>query len=407
MEWARSLQDELNIFTQIEDEAVERAGSGPLAGVPIAVKDIIDHAGRVTTAGSAFYRHHAEATAPSLQTLLDAGGVVIGRTGLHEFAFGFSSENPHFGPVRNPWNPDTSCGGSSGGSGAAVAAGIAPIAMGTDTGGSVRVPAALCGTYGLKVTQGRISTEGVFPLSHSVDTVGPLADSVDNLALAYRVMSGDDTPEPEARPLRIGVPQPWFADSPTSDEVTAAFANVLSDLAMLGHSISEADMPDVGPSPLVVAAIAGEVWEVHRVFREGGETYGEDVAIRIDDCAAKTEAEIEEGLDWQRMLRARFATAFADFDLIVTPTVPVRSKQIGVEMIGELHYRTVLSWFSYVANHAHIPAIAVPLLGTGSPPLSFQAMAPAGGEALLLSLAKTLESEGISGFRRAPTKNHR
>lgn len=330
---------------------------------------------------------------------------MIGRTGLHEFAFGFSSENPHFGPVRNPWDPDTSCGGSSGGSGAAVAAGIAPIAMGTDTGGSVRVPAALCGTFGLKVTQGRISTDGVFPLSRSVDTVGPLADSVDNLSLAYRVMSGDETPEPDARPLRIGVPQPWFADSPTSDEVTASFANALSDLAFLGHSISEAQMPDVGPSPLVVNAIAGEVWEVHRALRERGEIYGEDVAIRVDDCAAKTENEIAEGRDWQLTLRDRFATAFADFDLIVTPTVPVRSKRIGEEMIGALHYRTVLSWFSYVANHAHIPAIAMPLLGTGSPPLSLQAMAPAGGEALLLSLARTLEREGISGFRPAPTKN--
>lgn len=402
MEQARALQDELNIFTQIEEKA--SGSSGPLAGVPIAVKDIIDHAGRVTTVGSAFYRHGAQTTAPSLQKILDAGGVVIGRTGLHEFAFGFSTENPHFGPVRNPWDPATSCGGSSGGSGAAVAAGITPIALGTDTGGSVRVPAALCGTYGLKVTQGRVSTEGVFPLSPSVDTVGPLADSVDNLALAYRVMSGDDTPEPEARPLRLGVPQPWFADSPMSDEVVGAFGNALSDLAMLGHSISEVDMPDVGPSPLVVAAIAGEVWDIHRDFRERGETYGDDVAIRIDDCAAKTEAEIAEGRDWQQMLRERFATAFAGFDLIVTPTVPVRSKQIGEETIGDLHYRTVLSWFSYVANHAHIPAIAVPLLGTGSPPLSFQAMAPAGGEALLLSFARSLEREEISGFRPAPTK---
>ncbi len=381
------------------------ATPGPLAGVPIAVKDIIDHAGRTTTAGSAFYRHPAMITAPSLQGILDAGGVVIGRTGLHEFAFGFSSENPHFGPVRNPWDPETSCGGSSGGSGAAVAAGIAPIALGTDTGGSVRVPAALCGTYGLKVTQGRISTAGVFPLSHSVDTVGPLADSVDNLALAYRAMSGDDESEPEPRPLRLGVPQPWFADSPMSDEVTSAFGNAVADLLSLGHRISEVAMPDVGPSPLVVSAIAGEVWEVHREFREAGEEYGDDVAIRIDDCATKTEADIEAGRDWQRMLQDRFATAFADCDLIITPTVPVRSKRIGEDMIGELHYRTVLSWFSYVANHAFVPAIAMPLLGTGSPPVSLQAMAPVGSEALLLSLARSLEREGISGFRPAPTKN--
>ncbi len=120
-----------------------------------------------------------------------AGAVVIGRTGLHEFAFGFSSENPHFGPVRNPWDPDTSPGGSSGGSAAAVAAGITPVAIGTDTGGSVRVPAALCGCFGLKVTHGRIPLDGVFPLATTVDTVGPLADSIDALDSSYRAMSGD------------------------------------------------------------------------------------------------------------------------------------------------------------------------------------------------------------------------
>lgn len=240
-------------------------------------------------------------------------------------------------------------------------------------------------------------------MSHSVDTVGPLANSVDNLALAYRVMSGDETPEPEARPLRLGVPQPWYSGSPTSDEVATAFANAIADLASLGHRISEVDMPDVGPSSLVVAAIAGEVWEVHEDFRERGEVYGEDVAIRIDECAAMSEVEIAEGRDWQRMLRDRFATAFGEFDLIVTPSVPVRSKRIAEESIGDLHYRTVLSWFSYVANHAHIPAIAMPLLGTGDPPLSFQAMAPAGAEAVLLSLARSLEREEISGFRPART----
>src|SRR5690606_2093346 len=149
---------------------------------------------------------------------------VIGRTGLHEWAFGFSSENPHWGPVRNPWDPDLSCGGSSGGSAAAVAAGIVPIAVGTDTGGSVRVPAGLCGVFGLKVTQGRIPTDGVFPLVPSIDTVGPLADSVDNLALAYRVMSGETVTEGTGGMLRLGVPEPWFDEAPMSQEVADAFA---------------------------------------------------------------------------------------------------------------------------------------------------------------------------------------
>ena len=147
---AHAAQAPLNVFTHLDDEAaMDRAAgldgaddegmpAGGLAGVPVGIKDLIDHEGRITTAGSAFYRHEAERSSPVVSRLEDAGAVVIGRTGLHEFAFGFSSENPHFGPVRNPWDPGTSPGGSSGGSAAAVAAGITPIAIGTDTGGSVR-----------------------------------------------------------------------------------------------------------------------------------------------------------------------------------------------------------------------------------------------------------------------------
>lgn len=364
---------------------------------------MIDHAGRLVTCGSAFYRRVADATAPCLAALEAAGAVVIGRTGMHEFAFGFSSENPHFGPVRNPWDRETSCGGSSGGSGAAVAAGIAPIALGTDTGGSVRVPAALCGTYGLKVTHGRIDTSRVFPLVPSIDTVGPLADSVANIDLAYRIMSGDDRPEPAAGPLRLAVPQPWVDDAPMSDEVADVFRRTIEALKDLGHHVEEVEMPGVGPSPLVVPAIAEEVREIHRPYRETGEVYGDDVAQRLADSEAATAEDIAEARRWQLHLRASFDEVFGHHDLVITPSVPVRSKRIGEEMIGDRHYRTVLSWFSYVANHAFIPAIAMPLAGTGEPPLSLQAMAPVDGEPLLISFARALESEGLSGFRPAPT----
>ena len=132
--------------------------------MPIGLKDLIDQEGQITTCGSAFYRHQAITSAAAVARLEQAGAVIIGRTGLHEWAYGFSSENPHFGPVRNPWNTQNSTGGSSGGSGAAVAAAITPISIGTDTGGSVRVPAAMCGTFGLKVTYNRIPLDGVFPL---------------------------------------------------------------------------------------------------------------------------------------------------------------------------------------------------------------------------------------------------
>jgi aspartyl-tRNA(Asn)/glutamyl-tRNA(Gln) amidotransferase subunit A len=186
---------ELNAFTQVDAEGALAAAAGLdqrraagtlpglLAGVPVALKDIIDQAGRPTTCGSSFYWRQAETSATVAQRLEAAGAVIVGRTGLHEFAFGFSSENPWWGPVRNPWDPTTSPGGSSGGSAAAVAAGLAPVGIGTDTGGSVRVPAALCGLVGLKVTHGRVPLTGVFPLAPSLDTVGPLATTVADPAL--------------------------------------------------------------------------------------------------------------------------------------------------------------------------------------------------------------------------------
>lgn len=365
------------------------------------MKDIVDHAGRITTCGSAFYRHLADRTAPCVASLEAAGAVIVGRTGLHEWAFGFSSENPHWGPVRNPWDPNTSTGGSSGGSAAAVASGLTPIAVGTDTGGSVRVPAGLCGTYGLKVTHGRIPLEGVFPLVPSLDTVGPLADSVENLAIAYRVMSGDPAPEPDSASLRIGVPQPWVEGAPMSQEVSAAFEAALSGLTEMGHRVSAIEIPDFGPSHHIMWAIAEEVREVHRQFRQKGEIYGADVAKRLDDAEATTDTEIRAGRDWQEMVRSRLSDAFGGVDLLATPTIPVRSKTIGEEMIGDRHHRAVLSYFSAVVNHALHPAIALPLAGTGRPPLSLQLIGPMGGEALVLGTARRLEAARLSRFTPA------
>lgn len=397
LEAAHRHQAELNIFTQIE-EAPASPTDGPLHGMPIAVKDIIDHAGRVTTAGSAFYCHRATETAPALQRLEDAGAVIIGRVGLHEWAFGFSTENPHWGPVRNPWDPTLSTGGSSGGSAAAVAAGIVPVAVGTDTGGSVRVPSALCGTFGLKVTQGRIPTTGVFPLVPSVDTVGPIADSIANLELAYLVMAGETRLERPLGTLRIGIPQPWVDQAPMSEEVADAFSNTVAAVEALGHQVVEVNLPQVGPSHQIGWAIAEEVREVHRSFREAGEHYGEDVDIRLSEAEAVTAQEAQAGRVWQGQVRSEFGVAFTSFDLLLTPTVPVRSKTIGEESIGDKPYRPVLSYFAAVVNHGFHPAIAMPLLNTGTPPLSLQAIGPIDGEQILLDFGRQLEGAGVVGF---------
>ena len=400
---AHAAQDTLNAFTFVDDEAVEKAGSGgPLAGVPIGLKDLIDQRGRVTTCGSAFYRETAERSAPLVERLEAAGAVIVGRTGLHEWAFGFSSENPHFGPVRNPWDLETSTGGSSGGTAAAVASGITPLGIGTDTGGSVRVPASLCGTYGLKVTHGQIPLDGVFPLVSSVDTVGPLAESVDLLERSYRVMANDAEPTPTLdRSMRIGVPQPWYEDSPTDEVVARGFRHAIEALEGIGHEVHPIVIPGAAPPGKIWDAIAEEVASVHGTWRRQGMPYGDDVGKRIDDAMEVGPEESAAARDWQTTIRSRFADALSTVDLLATPTTPVMRKTIGVDEIAGQHYRAVLAYFTALVNQALLPAIAMPVVGTGLPPVSLQLIGPPGSELALLGFARTLETESIVGFQPA------
>jgi aspartyl-tRNA(Asn)/glutamyl-tRNA(Gln) amidotransferase subunit A len=396
---ANRWQADYNIFTQIEDvESLQPAGSGPLRDIPIAVKDLIDHAGHTTTLGSAFYREEPASTALALQRLEEAGATIIGRTGLHEFAYGFSSENQHFGPVRNPWDPDTSPGGSSGGSGAAVGAGIVPIAIGTDTGGSVRVPSALCGCYGLKVTHGKIPLDGVFPLVPSIDTVGPLADSIDNLELAYRAMSEDSETSRRTTKLRIGIPQPWLDLAPISAQVAESFESAIRTIKSEGHEVHPLEIPDLFPARPLNFAIAAEVVDVHREFRKEGKPYGDEVAARLDVAFQVSRSEFEEGRRWQHLIRQRFDDAFAKVDLLMTPTVPAMRKVIGNDQMVGTHYQKVLSWFVSVVNHALIPAIALPLADSTAPPISLQLIGPANSEPVLLETGREFESAGIVNF---------
>lgn len=419
LERAHATQGTVNAFISLDDErALARAEEidrriaagevvGPLAGVPVGVKDLIDHEGRVTTAGSSFYAIQATETAPCLARLERAGAVVVGRTNLHEWAFGFNSENAHWGPVRNPWDLDTSAGGSSGGSGAAVAAGITPIAVGTDTGGSVRVPAALCGTYGLKVTYGRIPLQGVFPLVPSIDTVGPLAASMDGIEHAYRAMSEDDTPLPPPAALRLGIPEPWFGDAPVQDEIAGAFADAVAEMVSLGHQVHPIDMPDVVPTKELIDAIGEEVSAAHRGFRARGEHYDPAVESRIEMAESVTPEKTAAARRWQEMIRARFSDALSTVDFLVTPTCPARTKVIGEDTIGGRSHRAVLSYFTALVNHALHPALALPLARSGAPPASLQVVGPLGSEAALIGFGHSLAGAGIAEFRPAPLNSSR
>jgi aspartyl-tRNA(Asn)/glutamyl-tRNA(Gln) amidotransferase subunit A len=401
----------LNACTLIIDEPVEVPG-GPLQGLTVAVKDIIDQAGLTTTCGSAFYRHLAPENAPAVARIEKAGGRILARTGLHEFAYGFSSENPWFGPVRNPWDPATSPGGSSGGSAVAVAAGLVDTALGTDTGGSIRVPAAMTGIYGLKVTHGRIPTRGVFPLAPSLDTVGPLARDASTLDRTYRVMAGLEPLRPSPvglEGLRIGIPRQWIDQGPTEEAIRVAFDRVLGRLAALGAVVMDYDAPDLKPWGMIQELAGGEAAHVHRRFRAEGRPYGAEVAARLDAAARVTGEEYVEAHRWRVGLIELFAEAFRSVDLLATPAVASRRKVIGEDLIDGRPYRPVLSWFSALVNHAGNPAVALPIAKeaepsstTSRPPASLQLIAPWWQEDLLLGVAHRLEGEQLVRFVPPP-----
>src|SRR5207248_6092751 len=202
---------------ELDAELAAGRDRGPLHGVPISIKDLLDIQGTPTTAASRVREgHQAERDAPTIAYLRQAGAVIVGKTNLHEFAFGTTSEDSAFGPARNPHDPERSPGGSSGGSAASIVAGMALASIGTDTGGSIRIPAAACGTVGLKPAYGEISTDAVVPLSRTLDHVGPLASTVSGAYAMYHALLGDPSPRPLASPppagLRSGVLRRSFGD---------------------------------------------------------------------------------------------------------------------------------------------------------------------------------------------------
>jgi len=424
-------QPRLNTYISLDQdgslrraEEIDRAVAGgvdpgPLTGVPVAVKDLIDQAGQTTTAGSGFYRSEPTESAVCISLLEAAGAVMVGRTGLHEFAFGFSSENEWFGPVRNPWDPDTSPGGSSGGSAVAVAAGLTPLAIGTDTGGSVRVPAAMCGIYGLKVTHGRVSLRGVFPLAGSVDTVGPFARSVEDLRTAYTTIAGYDALDPWSAPsattvsgdkpttgLRIGIPQPWVSSAPMTEKVQVAFSATCDAIRTLGHIVIPITIPDLVPPGMITQALYPEAAEVHRAWRESSQPYGEDLAERLTAAFAVSSSDLVAAHRWRTGLSNSVAEAFEHVDLLITPGVAALRKEIGVEKIvtlsGPISYRPVISWFSALVNQLRLPAVVGPVAQAGSPPPSIQLIGPLWSEKFLLDVMQDLQDSGVVAFRPPP-----
>ena len=407
-------------------EAEIRAGHwrGPLHGVPIGVKDIFDTAGVRTTHGSSFYRDNVPTTdAESLRRLKDAGAVLIGKCNTHEFAAGSTTNNPWYGPTRNPWALDRVPGGSSGGSGAAVAAFLCPGATGSDTGGSIRGPAAVCGIVGLKPTYGRVSIRGIYPNSVSLDHAGPLTRTARDAGLLLGAMAGYDRHDPTS----VDVPVPDFTagiDAGVSgmrlarcpdlhlievdrsviraiDEAMGVFGGLGAKHETVGFSLAR----EVQPTREAISR--GEFLALHRDrFAAHPEGYGADLHPRFAEGTRLTVDDYVRACRTREAIRREFDEILKVVDAIILPVEPSEAPLIATGA-SRVNGRDVVCStgpsLRPALNVAGLPAVAVPIgFGDNGLPLSMQIVGPAWGEANILRIAHAYEVATPDIRRRRP-----
>jgi aspartyl-tRNA(Asn)/glutamyl-tRNA(Gln) amidotransferase subunit A len=355
---AEKHQEKWRAFTRLTPELARRQaeqvdrmiGAGkrlPLAGVPVAVKDLIDVEGVPTTCGSkAFADEPAKTDATVVRRLVAAGAVILGKLNMHECAFGFTGENPHFGDCKNPWNAERIAGGSSSGSAVAVALGICPLTLGSDTGGSIRQPSALCGLVGLKPTYGRVSRAGVAPLSWTMDHLGPMARTVAEAALALKVLAGKDRldeattsrPVPDysaelEKPIagtKIGIPGAWFFDALEAD-VAKAVEAAIAKLVELGCRRVDVKLPlleeVVGAHRAIIFSEASSYYQPF--LHDRGEKFGDDIRPLLEAGLFFPAVDYLKGERARRVIRREWAEVFDLVDCLVTPTTPIVATRFG------------------------------------------------------------------------------
>ncbi len=369
-----------------------------LEGVPFAVKDLIDTAGLRTTYGSSIFGDHVPAAdAEAVRVMKEAGAIVVGKTSTHEFAWGLTGWNPRYDSGRNPWDTSYVTGGSSGGSAAAVATGEVPFALGSDTAGSIRLPAAFCGVVGFKPSFGRIGVEGVFPLAPSLDHVAILARTPGDAGLLLSVFH-ELSPRPDVSRLRIGVCRDLMPIA-LAPAVSAALDATIERLAGLGAEIDEPVLPSASGLRAAHAAIQpAEALTVHRtrgLWPARRAEYGADVAGRLEAAEGVTFEDYLGATAARERMRAAFAELFARVDLIVTPVSPGGPVELGQEEVDHLGERRALRDlvlpFTTPQTLFGLPACAVRAgfdeLGL---PVGIQLTGAPGGEATVLAAAEAL-----------------
>ncbi len=402
-----------------EAEILRGEWRGPLHGVPIALKDLIDTAGVRTTAASALYKDRIpNRDAEVVRRLREAGAVIIGKNNLHEFAYGGSSLVSHFGDVHNPWDVSRIAGGSSGGSAAAVVTGLAYAAIGTDTAGSIREPAALCGCVGLKPTYGRVSSQGVIPLSWSLDHVGPLAGTVEDAAIVLQAIAGYDAADittadvPVAdyvsalreglRSLRVGVPRGYFFDDLDS-EVASGMEHALRGMQSLGAEVREVQL-DV-PTDRTLQAAESYAYHAENVSK-CPELYQAETVRRIRSGEKVAAAEYIRSRRELDEARRNIDQIFREVDVLVTPTMPLPAPAIAelktsADALRPAELKLLRNTRPF--NVWGLPAISVPCGFTQSGfPIGLQIAGPHWREDLVLRVAYAYEQATAWHKRRVP-----
>ncbi|MBM3790332.1 MAG: amidase [Acidobacteria bacterium] len=388
---------------------------GPLHGIPIAIKDLIFWKGVRTTAGSRILRDFVPGeSAAVVERLWEAGAVLLGKTNLHEFAYGPTNLNPHFGPTRNPWDPERMTGGSSGGSAAAVAGAQAVAALGTDTGGSIRIPSSACGCVGLKPTYGRIPLHGVIPLSPSLDHVGPIARCVEDAAVVLQALVGSDPRDPFSSGrrresfagdlrkglgrMRLGLPRKYFFARLQRD-VRNCLTAAIRLLEEAGARVEEVDLPFLERTEALSAEIIGaEALLYHwRWLQQRPGDYGPDVRHRLESHTSTSAASYLEARRELAAYAAAFDRALRSVHALVAPTLPVVAPYVDESevRIGSARWpvRPALLRFTRPANLAGLPAISMPCgFSRENLPVGLQLIGRRRDERTLLRLAWAYES---------------
>ncbi len=408
----RALED----AARAEEELRSGRDKGPLHGVPVGLKDLIYTKGILTTMGSAFFRDYApDHSATVVQRLEEAGAVSIGKTNTHEFAYGPTGDRSFFGPTRNPHDAARITGGSSGGSGAAVAAGLVYGALGSDTGGSIRIPSALCGVVGMKPTFGRVSKHGVFPLAWSLDHVGPITRTVEDNALMLSVLAGPDPEDPysanlaeedftrdlqrEVRGRRIGLPDAFYFEH-VEAEVEERVREAAEVFASLGAETREVDIPNLWETLHAQRlTLAVEAYAVHeerlKTEPERFDDQGLERLLRGEGLEAYRYANAQ-----QRRLHSRreFGRILQEVDVLLTPTVPIWATEIGQRetVIGDYEEAvySALTRFTGPTNLNGLPSLSVPCGSTASGlPVGMQLIGRQFDEATLYNFGHAYEEE--------------